>query len=143
MYFEDLTIGQQAEVVRLVTQQDIDRFADVSGDRNAVHLDEAYAAGTPFKGRVAHGMLSASFISGVLGTQLPGAGTIYVSQSLRFLAPVRPGDTVRTCVTVKEIRETNRSRGEVVCSTTAHVGDVAVIEGEATVLVPKLGRKAA
>lgn len=143
MYLEDLAIGQRAETVRLVTQQDIEAFAEVSGDRNAVHLDAEYAAKTSFKGRVAHGMLSASFISGVLGTKLPGGGTIYVSQSLRFLAPVRPGDSVKTCVTVKEIRPTTRSRGEVVCSTIAYVGDVAVIEGEATVLVPKYMRQAA
>ena|SRR3954453_20707397 len=143
MYLEDLAIGQRAETVRLVTQQDVEAFAEVSGDRNAVHLDAEYAAKTSFKGRVAHGMLSASFISGVLGTKLPGGGTIYVSQSLRFLAPVRPGDSVKTCVTIKEIRATTRSRGEVVCATTAYVGDVAVIEGEATVLVPKQMREAA
>jgi 3-hydroxybutyryl-CoA dehydratase len=143
MYLEDLAVGQRAETIRLVTQQDIEAFAEVSGDRNAVHLDADYAARTSFKGRVAHGMLSASFISGVLGTKLPGGGTIYVSQSLRFLAPVRPGDSVTTCVTIKEIRPTGRSRGEVVCSTTAHVGDVTVIEGEATVLVPKRVREAA
>ena len=75
MYLEDLAIGQRAETVRLVTQQDIEAFAEVSGDRNAVHLDAEYAAKTSFKGRVAHGMLSASFISGVLGTKLPGGGT--------------------------------------------------------------------
>src|SRR3954467_10938409 len=130
MYLEDLAIGQRAETVHLVTQQDIEAFAEVSGDRNAVHLDAEYAATTSFKGRVAHGMLSASFISGVLGTKLPGEGTIYISQSLRFLAPVRPGDSVITRVTVKEVRPTAKSRGEVVCLTTSLVGDVVVIDGE-------------
>jgi 3-hydroxybutyryl-CoA dehydratase len=143
MYFEELTVGQSAETVRVVTQDDIVAFAHVSGDRNAVHLDADYAAKSAFKGVIAHGMLSASFISGVLGTKLPGEGTIYTSQSLRFLAPVRPGDTVITRVTVKEIRPTAKSRGEVLCLTTSRVGDVTVIEGEATVLVPKSRREAA
>jgi 3-hydroxybutyryl-CoA dehydratase len=142
MFFEELSIGQSAEVIRLVTQQDIETFALVSGDRNAVHLDPDYAARSTFKGVVAHGMLSASFISGVLGTQLPGEGTIYVSQNLRFLAPVRPGDAVATRVTVKEMRPGARSRGEVICLTTSRVGEVTVIDGEATVLVPKLAREA-
>jgi 3-hydroxybutyryl-CoA dehydratase len=143
MFFEELTVGQSAETVRVVTQADIVAFAEVSGDCNAVHLNADYAAKSAFKGVIAHGMLSASFISGVLGTKLPGEGTIYTSQSLRFLAPVRPGDTVVTRVTVKEIRPTAKSRGEVVCLTTSCVGDVTVIDGEATVLVPKLKREAA
>jgi 3-hydroxybutyryl-CoA dehydratase len=143
MYFEELSVGQSAETIRLVTEEDIHAFAEVSGDRNAVHLDADYAARSAFKGVVAHGMLSASFISGVLGTKLPGEGTIYVSQNLRFLAPVRPGDAVATRVTVKEMRPGARSRGEVICVTTSRVGEVTVIEGEATVLVPKLAREAA
>jgi 3-hydroxybutyryl-CoA dehydratase len=143
MFFEELNVGQSAETSRVVTHADIVAFAEVSGDRNAVHLDPEYAAKSSFKGVVAHGMLSASFISGVLGTKLPGAGTIYVSQSLRFLAPVRPGDSVVTRVTVKEIKPTPKSRGEVICLTTSCVGDVTVIDGEATVLVPKLNRAAA
>ena len=143
MYFEELTVGQSAEIVRRVTQEDIAAFAEVSGDRNAVHLDPDYAARSSFKGVVAHGMLSASFISGVLGTKLPGEGTIYISQNLRFLAPVRPGDAVATRVTVKEMRPGAKSRGEVICLTTSRVGDVTVIDGEATVLVPKQCREAA
>jgi 3-hydroxybutyryl-CoA dehydratase len=143
MFFEELNVGQSAETIRVVTQADIAAFAEVSGDRNAVHLNPDYAAQSSFKGVVAHGMLSASFISGVLGTKLPGEGTIYISQSLRFLAPVRPGDSVITRVTVKEIKPTPKSRGEVICLTTSRVGDVTVIDGEATVLVPKLNRAAA
>jgi 3-hydroxybutyryl-CoA dehydratase len=143
MFFEELNVGQSAETIRVVTQADIAAFAEVSGDRNAVHLNPDYAAKSSFKGVVAHGMLSASFISGVLGTKLPGEGTIYISQSLRFLAPVRPGDSVVTRVTVKEIKPTPKSRGEVICLTTSRVGDVTVIDGEATVLVPRLNRAAA
>jgi 3-hydroxybutyryl-CoA dehydratase len=143
MFFEELSVGQSAETVRVVTQADIVAFAEVSGDRNAVHLNPEYAAKSSFRGVVAHGMLSASFISGVLGTKLPGEGTIYISQSLRFLAPVRPGDQVVTSVTVKEIKPTAKSRGEVVCLTTSRVGEVTVIDGEAMVLVPKLNRAAA
>jgi 3-hydroxybutyryl-CoA dehydratase len=143
MYFEDLFVGQSAETTRVVTQRDIVAFAEVSGDCNAVHLDANYAAKSSFKGVIAHGMLSASFISSVLGTKVPGEGTIYTGQTLRFLAPVRPGDTVVTRVTVKEIKATTKSRGEVVCVTTSRVGDVTVIEGEATVLVPKMRREAA
>ena len=143
MYFEELTVGLSAETARVVTQADIVAFAEVSGDRNAVHLNPEYAAKSSFKGVVAHGMLSASFISGVLGTKLPGEGTIYVSQSLRFLAPVRPGDTVITCVTVKETRPSPKSRGEVICTTISRVDDKIVIDGEAMVLVPKLNLRAA
>ena len=137
MYFEELNIGQSAESSRTVTQEDIVAFAALSGDRNAVHLDPDFAAKTPFKGVIAHGMLSASYISAILGTRLPGEGTIYLGQNLSFLAPVRPGDVVVTTVTIKETREKGRSRGEVVCQTTAKVGDVTVLTGEATVMVPK------
>lgn len=143
MYFEELVVGQSAEINQVVTQQDIAAFAAVSGDHNAVHLDPDYAAQSSFRGVIAHGMLSASFISGVLGTKLPGEGTIYTSQSLRFLAPVRPGDVVTTRVTIQEIKEGGRSRGEVICRTTSLVGEVLVIDGEATVLVPKRLRAAA
>ena len=89
MYFEELNIGQSAESSRTVTQEDIVAFAALSGDRNAVHLDPDFAAKTPFKGVIAHGMLSASYISAILGTRLPGEGTIYLGQNLSFLAPVR------------------------------------------------------
>ncbi len=137
MYFEELRVGQSAESRRTVTQADIVAFADLSGDHNGVHLDPEIAAKTPFKGIIAHGMLSVSFISAIIGTRLPGEGTIYLGQSLAFLAPVRPGDTVVTTVTIKETREKGRSRGEVVCDTSAKVGDITVLTGEATVMVPK------
>jgi len=101
-------IGARAEYTRTVTDEDIVRFAEVSGDRNPVHLDEAYAVGTPFGRRIAHVMLSAAFISTVLGTELPGPGTIYLGQTLKFLAPVRIGDTITASVEVIAVREEKR-----------------------------------
>jgi 3-hydroxybutyryl-CoA dehydratase len=133
MFIEELSIGQSHETRKIVTQKDIQMFADVSGDHNPVHLDAEFAAQTPFKGVIAHGMLSASFISAILGTELPGKGTIYLGQSLRFMGPVRPGDEVRTVVTVKEIVVAKK---RVICQTAGFVGDKQVIDGEATLLVP-------
>ena len=133
MYIEDITVGMSAEIRKTVTQGDIQAFADVSGDHNPVHLDPEFAATTPFKGVIAHGMLSASFLSAIFGTQLPGPGTIYLGQSLRFLAPVRPGDEVRTVATVTELMPEKR---RVICKTTCYVGEAVVIDGEATLMVP-------
>lgn len=133
MFIEELTLGQSAESCKTVTQADIVAFADISGDHNPVHLDADFAASTAFKGMIAHGMLSASFISAILGTQLPGEGTIYLGQNLKFLAPVRPGDAVRTVITVKEIVLEKR---RVICQTACYVGTTQVIDGEATLLVP-------
>src|SRR5712691_3698784 len=101
-------IGARAEYTRTVTDEDIVRFAEVSGDHNPVHLNEEYAATTPFGGRIAHGMLSAAFISTVLGNELPGPGTIYLGQTLKFLAPVRIGDTITASVEVIAVREEKR-----------------------------------
>ena len=130
---EEIQPGQSASWKRTVTDDDIRRFAALSGDDNPVHLDADFAAKTRFKGRIAHGMLAASFISTVVGTKLPGYGCIYISQNLRFRAPVRIGDTVETTATVAEVdREKKRVRMETVCK----VGDTVVIEGEATPLVP-------
>lgn len=133
MFIEDLSIGQSAETSNTITQQDIEMFADLSGDHNPVHLNAAYAAGTQFKGIIAHGMLSASFISGVLGTSLPGTGAIIMGMTLKFLAPVRPGDTVRSVVTVREIIAEKR---RVICQTACYVGTAQVIDGEAMLQVP-------
>src|ERR1700679_1122776 len=102
-YPEDLEVGQTAELRRTVAAGDLDAFAAVTGDTNPVHLNEAYAAATPFKGRIAHGMLSAGYISAVLGTRLPGPGAVYVSQSLSFRRPVRIGDEVTAEVKVTAI----------------------------------------
>ena len=133
-YLEDLEIGQTAELRRTVAESDIQAFAAVTGDENPVHLDEAYAAATQFKGRIAHGMLSAGYISAVLGTQLPGPGAIYVSQTLNFRRPVRIGDEVTARVTVSAIDE---RRGRVTFTTVCDVGGKTVAEGEAVVVAPK------
>jgi len=133
MFIEDLSIGQSVETSNTITQKDIEKFADLSGDHNPVHLDATYATATPFKGIIAHGMLSASFISAVFGTSLPGTGAIIMGMTLKFLAPVRPGDTVRTVVTVKEVIAEKR---RVICQTACYVGATQVIEGEAMLQVP-------
>ncbi len=131
-YLEDLKVGDTASFSKTVTEADIVLFAGVSGDTNPVHLDQDFAATTMFKGRIAHGMLSAGFISTVLGTKLPGPGAIYLSQSLKFKAPVRPGDTVKATVTITEILP---ERKRVTLATVCTVGDAVVIDGEAVVMV--------
>jgi 3-hydroxybutyryl-CoA dehydratase len=128
---EDMSIGMSAETTKTITDADIVLFAGVSTDFNAVHMDEEYARTTPFGGRIAHGMLSASLLSAVLGNQLPGPGVVYLSQSLRFRAPVRIGDTVHARVTVKEV-VTEKCR--VVLDTVCTVLDRVVIDGEAMVM---------
>lgn len=133
MYLEELSIGQTATLERVVTQEVINSFADASTDHNPVHVDPEFAKTTDFEGVIAHGMLTAAYISAVLGTQLPGHGTIYMGQTLRFRAPVRPGDKVVTTVRVKDIiTEKKRVILETVCT----VGDTVVLEGEATTMVP-------
>lgn len=128
---EDITVGMSAETGKTITDADIVMFAGVSTDVNAVHMDEEFGKSTMFGGRIAHGMLSASLISAVLGNRLPGPGVIYMSQSLRFRAPVRPGDTVRAKVTVKEVVA---EKCRVVLDTVCTVGDKVVIDGEAMVM---------
>lgn len=133
-YVDEITEGMTAIFTRTVTEADILLFAGVSGDTNPVHLDEEYAKTTMFKGRIAHGMLTAGFISTVFGTKLPGPGCIYLSQSLKFKAPVRIGDTVKARVTATAV---DQAKGRCSFATTAHVGDTLVVEGEAQILVPK------
>lgn len=128
---EDMAIGMSAETTKTITDADIVLFAGVSTDFNAMHMDEEYARTTPFGGRIAHGMLSASLLSAVLGNQLPGPGVVYLSQSLRFRAPVRIGDTVHARVTVKEVVA---EKCRVVLDTVCAVLDKVVIDGEATVM---------
>jgi 3-hydroxybutyryl-CoA dehydratase len=134
MRFEELVVGQVAESSRVVGDAEIRAFAALSGDHNPVHLDEAAGAASPFGGRVAHGMLTAGFVSALLATDLPGPGSVYLSQSLRFVRPVRPGDTVVTRV---EVAELFPSRRRVRLLTTCHnqAGE-RVLDGEAVVLVP-------
>ena len=131
---EDLNLGQSAEISHVVTDADIVAFAAVSGDNNPVHLDEAYAAATPFKTRIAHGMLSAGYISAVLGTRLPGPGAIYISQTMNFKRPVRIGDEVITRATVSAI---DSEKARVTLATVCEVAGKAVVEGEAVVMVPR------
>jgi 3-hydroxybutyryl-CoA dehydratase len=133
VFFEDLSVGQEASLSKTVIEADIAAFAEISGDKNPVHLDAQYAAGTMFKERIAHGMLSAAYISAVFGMKLPGPGAIYISQTLNFKAPVKIGDTVVTTVKVAElIPEKRRARFECVCS----VNSKPVVQGEAVLMVP-------
>lgn len=133
MFFEDLHVGQTASVGKTISEADILLYTAVSSDTNPLHLDAEYAAGTMFGARIAHGMLSAGLISAVLGTRLPGPGTVYIAQSLRFLAPVFIGDTVTAIVEVAElIAEKRRAR----LLTRCMVAGKKVIEGEAMVVLP-------
>ena len=134
LYFDELSVGQSAETSHVVGAADIEAFAAVSGDHNPVHMDEAFAKGTPFGGRIAHGMLGAAYISAVLGNQLPGPGAIYLSQSLRFRRPVKIGDEVTAKVTVKALDE---KRGHVTLETVCLVAGKTVLDGEAVVMAPK------
>ena len=128
---EDLKAGMQATFSKTVTDADIVLFAGVSGDGNAMHTDEEFAARTPFGGRIAHGLLTASLISAALANRLPGPGAVYLGQQLRFRAPVRPGETVHATVTVLSVDE---RKSRVVLSTVCRVGQTVVIDGEATVM---------
>ena len=130
---EDLEIGMTRTLRKEITDRDIELFAEVSTDRNPVHLDDAYAMDTIFEGRIAHGMLTAGLISAVIGEQLPGHGTVYLGQTLKFLAPVRPGDSVEARVTVLSI---DYARRRVQLETACFVDDKPVLKGEATVLAP-------
>ena len=132
-HIDQLHPGMSASIAKTVTEADIILFAGISTDVNPAHLDEEYAKGTMFGGRIAHGMLSAGFISAVLANHLPGPGTIYLSQTLKFKAPVRPGDTVRATVTVKEV---NVARNRVTLDTVCTVAGKVVIEGECQMMQP-------
>lgn len=130
---EDLEIGMSRSLSKVVTDRDIELFAEISTDHNPVHLDEAYAQDTIFEGRIAHGMLTAGLISAVIGEQLPGHGTVYLGQSLKFMGPVRPGDLVDAQVTVLSI---DHGKRRVQLETHCKVGGKLVLKGEATVLAP-------
>ena len=130
---EELEVGMERSLRKVVTDHDINLFAEVSTDRNPVHLDEDYAQSTIFGGRIAHGMLTAGLISAVIGEQLPGHGTVYLGQNLKFMAPVRPGDMVEAVVRVMGI---DHARRRVTLETFCRVGDTVVLKGEALVLAP-------
>ncbi len=132
--YEDLAVGQSAEHSRMFGEREVTLFAELTGDVNPIHLDEAYASSTRFGGRIAHGMLTAGLVSAVLGTELPGPGAIYLSQSIRFTRPVHLGDTVTARAEVVELMpEKRRVRLATVC-TNQH-GEV-VLDGEATLMLP-------
>jgi 3-hydroxybutyryl-CoA dehydratase len=134
LFLEDLSVGMSAMFGKTVTEADIMAFAGVSGDTNPIHLHEGFARTTRFGQRIAHGMLSGSFISTVIGTRLPGPGAIYVSQTMNFKAPVMIGDTITAVATVSAIDAQKR---RVTLKTQCHNGDKTVIDGEAVVLVPR------
>ena len=128
----NFTVGDSAEIKKTIEQADIDAFAEVTGDHNPVHVDEEFAKKTRFGRRIAHGMLTASLISSVLANKLPGEGSVYLNQTLQFVAPVFPGDEITARVTVKEIREDKPIlKLETICM---NQRDEIVIRGEATVL---------
>ena len=133
-FLEDLSLGMSESFSKEVSDSDIVGFATVSGDTNPVHLEEDFARQTRFKERIAHGLLSASFISAVLGTRLPGPGCIYLSQNLKFRAPVRIGDTVTAKATITDI---DWDKGKVSLETVCTVGDKVVVDGQAQLLVSR------
>jgi 3-hydroxybutyryl-CoA dehydratase len=132
-YIDELKPGMSESFTKTVTERDIELFGEISGDVNPVHFDEAFAAKTIFKGRIAHGVLSSSYISTVLGMKMPGPGTIFMSLTTRFKAPVRIGDTVVATCTVREVVADKR---RVVFDCACKVGDVTVVDGEAMVMAP-------
>ena len=131
--YDDLAIGTRDVLMRTVMETDLVDFAEVSGDVNPIHLSEDYAASTRFGGRIAHGMFTASLISAVIGSRMPGPGAVYLSQTLNFLAPVKIGDVV--CASVEVVEKLDKGRRvRLACTCTAD--GRAVLEGEAWVSVP-------
>ncbi len=135
---EDLKIGMQATFSKTITEADIVLFAGVSGDYNAVHMNEEFAATTRFGGRIAHGFLTASVISAAVANRLPGPGTVYLSQQLNFRAPVRPGQTVHAVVSVSGI---DPERRRVTLETVCRVGETVVVDGQAMVMATSSARR--
>ncbi|MGD9571643.1 MAG: MaoC family dehydratase [Thermoleophilia bacterium] len=131
---DQLAVGDSASVERSFSQDDIDAFARISGDDNPAHVDAAWAEASIFGGRVAHGVLTAGLVSAVLGTKLPGPGTIYMSQSLKWLAPVKPGDVLTATATVAQIIP---DKNRVVLETVVRRGEDVVLSGEALVMPPR------
>lgn len=132
---KELKIGEQASFTKTITETDIVNYAGLTGDFNPAHINEEYARNTFFKGRIAHGMLSAGLISAVLGTKLPGPGAIYVSQNLKFTAPVKVNDTITASVEVIE-KDEEKNRVKINTSCTNQNGET-VIKGEAVLMPPK------
>jgi 3-hydroxybutyryl-CoA dehydratase len=136
---EDLRAGMHATFSKTITEADVVMFAGVSGDNNAVHVNEEFAASTRFGGRIAHGFLTASVISAAVANRLPGPGTVYLGQQMQFRAPVRPGDTVHATVTVLSV---DVPKARAMLSTICRVRDQVVIDGEATVMTTSSARRA-
>jgi 3-hydroxybutyryl-CoA dehydratase len=134
LYFEDLSEGQSAEMTRVASAAVVEAFAELSGDVNPIHLDEAYAKTTSFGGRSAHGALMAAYISAVIGAKLPGPGAVFMTQSLRFRRPVRLGDAVTSRVTIKTLVP---QRAHAILTTACAVNGKTVVDGEALVMVPR------
>lgn len=135
----NFSVGDTAEITKTIAQSDIDAFASVTGDHNPVHVDEEFAKTTRFGQRIAHGMLTASLISAVLANKLPGEGSVYLGQTLQFVAPVFPGDAITARVIIKEIRADKPvMKLDTIC---VNQRDEVVIRGEATILIPSLHRK--
>ena len=132
--FDEFTVGMTASYSQTITDGDVKSFAGMSGDHNPVHVDEVYAGNSRYKKRIAHGLLSASFFSGIFGTKLPGSGCVYVSQNLKFRYPVYLGDTVRAEVVLKSIDRKSRM---MTFDTTCKVGRKVVITGEAEIYIPE------
>src|SRR5581483_6526130 len=139
LFFEDLAVGMTEKFSKTISSSDVIGFAEVPGDRNPLHLSEHFAAKTTFGTRIAHGLYTASLISAVLGTRLPGTGAIYISQTLNFRAPVKIGDTVEVTVEVAELVP-ERQRARLTCA--CKVGDETVLDGEALVKVPSQEKSA-
>lgn len=136
---DELRIGETHRFAKTISESDVYGYAGITGDLNPAHINEQYASNTFFKTRIAHGMLTAGFISAIIGTQLPGPGTIYIGQTLNFKAPVRIGDTITASVEVSEIiKEKNRVKLKTVC---VNQEDTIVLDGEATVSPPKASSK--
>lgn len=131
--YDDIQIGDKADISHIVTERDLILFAEVSGDVNPVHLDEDFAATTPFKGRIAHGMFSGALISAAIACELPGPGTIYIGQEMSFLRPVRLGDEIRIELEIIEKLPKNRAR---IATRVFNQDGKQVVDGVATVMVP-------
>ncbi|NOZ41670.1 MAG: MaoC family dehydratase [Alphaproteobacteria bacterium] len=131
--FEALEVGQSYTAVNVVSREDVVKFSEVTGDVNPLHLDEAYARNSIFGECIAHGMISACYISAIFGTRFPGAGSIFLSQSLKFIAPVTIGATVQSTVTITGL---NKKRNLVTLDCVSKVGDKVVLGGEARLMVP-------
>ena len=132
MRYDDLVVGQSAEYSRQVTNEDVMAFARITGDFNPVHVDEEAAAKSRFGGRIAHGMLSAGLVSAAIASKLPGSGSIYLAQSLRFTAPVRIDDTITVVLTITELLSRKRVKLSTICR---NQNEETVLDGEATILV--------